>query len=481
MNLLLINNEWKESSTSKKYKIYSPVTGGLIKEVSDASERDVDEAVSAATKGFEIWRKKSAKFRASILHQVAELIRSNPDPIINAITTEMGKPIKSAKSEVLGIANLFDFFAEEGLRITGEIPQLNNSNEQLLIVKEPVGIVGAITPSNYPVALLTWKLGAALSAGCSVIAKPDDVAPTAALLLGKYFIKAGLPSGVLNILTGDGSGIGKAIVKHPRINKIAFTGSVNVGKSIAMSAARTLKRVSLELGGQCPAIIMDRVDCNMIIKDIVKLGFNNTGQYCYRINRIYVHDSIYKDFIDLLIKQTSTLVMGDIHSMETDLGPLAKTSYLRRVESHVQDALDKGGRLLCGGKRPSNAEFSNGNFYEPTIIDNVDETMLITTEETFGPVIAVKKIKSLSEGIAQANNTKYGLAAYVFTSDSGQGLQAAREINAGSVWINKIGKAYEFMPFGGMKESGYGREKSKFGLDEYLEKKAIYMTLPEIK
>lgn len=477
---MLIHGSWVESVSAQTLEVLDPATGKMVATVPSGNAEDVDSAVHSALAGFSVWRKTPAKKRAEVMHRAADLIRQHSEEVAWAITSEMGKPIRRARSEVVGSASLFDYFAEEGLRVSGELPQLNLSNEQVLVVKEPVGVVGAITPSNYPIALLTWKLGAALACGCSVVAKPDEHSPSAALLLGKLFLEADLPPGVLNVVTGTGPLAGGALVTHPHVRKIAFTGSVEVGQRIAADAARTCKRVSLELGGQCPAIVMRDVNISEILGEFVSQTFNNSGQYCYRINRAYVHVDVYDEFMDHLVEAVSKLKVGPGREETTDLGPLVHKGIFERTLQHIEDALSKGARLRFGGTRLG-GKLRKGFFVQPAIIEGADHTMLVMREETFGPVLAVKKIATLREGIELANDTRYGLAAFVFTGDAGTGLQAAREIEAGSVWVNRIHKAYEVAPFGGMKHSGYGREKSKYGLDEYLELKAIYLSLPSIE
>lgn len=475
---MFIHGRFVDSISGEKDGVFDPATGELTSVAPVAASEDVDVAVKSAVEGFEIWRKTPAKTRAKVMHQAAALIKQRVDEFAESITFEMGKPIKKSRGEVLSAAELFDYFAEEGIRLTGDIPQINHEDEQVLVYKEPVGVVGAITPSNYPIALLTWKLGAALAAGCSLVAKPDEHSPSASILLADVFFKAGLPAGVFNVITG-GAEAGNALVMHPDVRKIAFTGSLEVGRIIAANAASTCKRVSLELGGQCPAIVMDDVVVDEIIKEVVEHAYNNSGQYCYRINRVYVHEKIYEEFMGKLVKTVANLKLGPGNDPQTDLGPLAHEEILKRTITHIEDAVAKGASIRYGGKQVALSTKSN-LLFEPTIIENADHTMLVMKEETFGPVLAIKKISSLREGVTLANDTIYGLAAYVFTQDVGRGLQAAREIESGSVWVNRVHKAYEVAPFGGVKQSGYGREKSKYGLDEYIELKAVYLALPVI-
>jgi len=478
---MIINGADVDAFDGSVLEIINPANGEIVSTIPDADVQDVNSAVQAALSGFSIWRRTPAKTRSNVLHKAADLMRKRIDEIAITITSEMGKPYKRAKSEVSGSAELYDYFAEEGIRLSGDIPQINHSNEQVLVFKEPVGVVGAITPSNYPIALLTWKLGAALACGCSVIAKPDEHSPSAALFLGKVFLEAGLPNGVFNIITGTGRKAGSILVAHPEVRKIAFTGSTEIGQEVAASASRTCKRVSLELGGQCPAIVMGDVIIDDMLSEFVEQTYNNSGQYCYRINRAYVHADVYNEFIEKLTKAVSKLKVGQGQDPETDLGPLVHQGIMDGVLCHIEDAIKKGARIRFGGSRLVKGDYQYGFFIEPTIIEDANHTMLLMQEETFGPVLGIQKIYSLREGIDLANDSRYGLAAYVFTRDGSLGLQASREIESGSVWVNHIHKAYEVAPFGGMKQSGYGREKSKYGLDEYLELKAVYLSLPNIE
>ncbi|MDR0917912.1 MAG: aldehyde dehydrogenase family protein [Oscillospiraceae bacterium] len=477
---LLINGKWVSSITNETLDVVNPSTGEIIAIIPNCDKEDVDRAVQSAVNGFKVWRAVTAEKRAKIIHTAAELLRQHANEIGSQISQEMGKPLKSAIGEVVGNAEIFDFFAEETLRIKGDIYQYNYPNEQVQVVREPVGVVGAITSANYPIALLTWKLGAALAAGCSFVEKPDERSSAAAFSLGKIFLDAGLPAGVFNVISGTGIKTGRILVEHPNISKIAFTGSTSVGKEIAALAAGTCKRVSLELGGQCPVIIMPGIEPEKIVDEVVSQTFNNSGQYCYRINRAYIHSDIYDVFVDKLVDKVKKLKVGRADELGVDQGPLYHKGIFEHAMSHINDAMSKGARLLCGGKQLYPER--NGSFYiEPTIIDNAEHNMLVMTEETFGPILAIKKVSSLSEAVDLSNDSIYGLAAFLYAPDAGLGLQAARQIESGTIWVNKIHKAYHFTPFGGMKCSGYGREKSEYGLDEYLELKTIYLTLPNIQ
>ena len=474
---ILIHGEWIDSSSHELIDVVNPSTGCIIAKIPNCGESDVEDTVQSSIIGFKIWRTTPAEKRAAIIHTAANLLRQNAKKVASEITSEMGKPPKSALCEVYDAADVFDFFAEEGLRIKGDIYQHNHANEQVQVVKEPVGIVVSITAANYPVALLSWKLGAALACGCSVIAKPDECSTTAAFSIGHLFLEAGLPAGVLNILSGTGR-TGELLVQHPNVNKIAFTGSVATGKKVAAVAAGTCKRVSLELGGQCPAIITDGIIPAEIIDKFIYQTFKNSGQHCYRINRAYVHTNIYDEFVRLLVDRLQKMSIDKDDESAVHQGPLYHKKIFDHAIEQIDDATKKGAIILTGGKQmPSEP---NTYYIEPTILTNATHEMLFMKDESFAPILAIMKVVSLSEAISYANDSIYGLASYVYTPDTGLGLQVARQLETGVVWVNQIHKAYSFAPFGGMKQSGYGREKSAYGLDEYLETKTVYLALPSL-
>lgn len=452
-------------------------TGQTIATVPESTAADVTMALESSQEAFRNWRQKPAHDRAALLHAAAGVVRAEAEVLVELLTAEVGKPLAGAQREVQAVATLLDFFAEEGLRIRGEIPQLNLPDERVFIVKEPVGVVVALTPSNYPLILLSWKLGAALAAGCTVVAKPSEDTPLATLRLAAILGESGLPPGVFNVITGYGHTVGKMLVEHTIPRKIAFTGGVETGKKIAALATQTNKRVTLELGGQCPALVSDNVDLEVAVPVLLKHSFDNAGQYCYRINRMYVQHGIYHEFLERLAAGASKLKTGPGRDPASFMGPLVNRRLFEKSMLHIGDALERGAKLLAGGQRLTGPDFDNGYFLPPTILAGTDHSMLVMTEETFGPVVGVMPVDSLEEAIGHANNSRFGLAAYVFTGDVAQALHAAERLEAGSVWINNIHRSYNETPFGGFKESGLGREKSHYGLDEYLELKTIYLSL----
>lgn len=460
-------------------EIVNPADGTIVTTVPEGDARDVAKASAVARKGFAIWRNVPTTERAKIMHAAAALVKRDREALATMITTEMGKPIRQARSEASNVAELIDYFAEEGLRVAGEIPNLDLAGELPLVLKEPIGVVGTITPFNYPISLLSWKLGPALITGCSVIAKPDEHAPSAALRLAELFLEAGLPKEVFQVVTGDLL-VGEALVADPRIDKIAFTGGVEAGRSVGAGAMATGKRVTLELGGQCPALVDRDANLDAAIAPLVQHTFNNSGQYCYRINRIYVDAAIHDEFVERFTRAAAKLLVRPGIEEDSDIGPLCHAGILERSERHIADIEANGGKIVLGGRRLNDDEYKKGSFLPPTVAVNCRQTMLVMQEETFGPVVGIMATDSLAAAVELGNDSIYGLAAYLFTGDSGRGLQAARQLRAGSVWVNGVKKAYPQLPFGGYKASGVGREKSHFGLDEYLELKAVYLQLPSI-
>lgn len=459
--------------------VLSPYDGSVVASVANADDEQIDRAVAAAVAAQKEWARTPAVERGAVMHAIASLVREQQEELGRLISTEMGKPIKQARSEVSSVAELLDYFAEEGPRVTGEIPKLDLAGELPMVVKEPVGVVAAITPFNYPISLLSWKLGPALTCGCSVVGKPTEYAPSAALRLAELCLSAGLPEGVFQVVTG-GPEAGRALVRHRDVDKVAFTGGLSTGRLVGADSLAHDKRVSLELGGQCPALVMSGANLETAVPALVKHTFNNSGQYCYRVNRIYVDEKIRVEFTDRFVEAAASLRMTDPLDEQCDVGPLCHQGVLERSLSHIADATARGGQIRLGGNPPQSHDHGPARFLAPTVIDECQPEMAVMQEETFGPVVGIMGVDSLVEGVEHANDSIYGLAAYVFTEDSGLGLRAALALKAGSVWVNGVKKAYPQMPFGGYKASGVGREKSHYGLDEYLELKTVYLALPEL-
>ncbi|MEI2732155.1 MAG: aldehyde dehydrogenase family protein [Dermatophilaceae bacterium] len=472
-----IDGRWTPAMDGATAPVLDPATGEVVDTVPVGTALDADRAIRAAATAFESWRTVPTAKRAALQHAAAALLRERAGEMATLLTRELGRPLSGTRVEVYRVADLLDYFAEEGLRISGEIPMINEANERVLVVKEPVGVVVAIAPFNYPLTLLTFKLGAALITGCTVVAKPASDTPLTTLRMAELFHDAGYPPGVFNAVTGSGGSFGSALVQHPVPRKVAFTGSSAAGKRIAAMASATNKRVTLELGGQSPAIVCADAHLDSAVPALVRHAFANSGQFCYRVNRIYCAREIYDEFVRRFAEGAAALKLGNGLVAGCDLGPMVNEEIFSTSVEQVADARAQGARIVTGGDRVTGGEYDRGFFFPPTVIADTTPDMKIMREETFGPVVGIRAFDELADAIAQANDSPYGLAGYVFSSDVGTALRIAESIEAGSVWINDIHRSYNMVPFGGYKESGLGREKSKHGLDAYLELKTIYLAL----
>lgn len=472
-----LHGEWSPSATARTIPVENPATGELIDTVPLGNAADADRAIASAAAALRPWRRTPMAQRAKLQHGAAQRLRDRADDFARLLTLELGRPLAGSRAEIDRTADLLDYFAEEGLRLKGELPMINEASERVLVVKEPVGVVVAIAPFNYPLTLLTFKLGAALITGCTVVAKPATATPLTTLKLAELFHQVGYPPGVFNALTGSGGELGTVLVEHPTPRKIAFTGSSAAGKRIAAMAARTSKRVTLEMGGQSPAIVCRDADLDRAIPAMVKHAFANSGQFCYRVNRIYAHRDVYSPFVERFAQAAARLKVGNGLDPGCELGPLVDQEIFATSVSQVEDARSRGARLVTGGARLTGGAFDAGWFFPPTVLADTSHAMKIMTEETFGPVVGVMPFDDLAAAIELANDSPYGLAGYVFSRDLGVALRTAEELEAGSVWVNDIHRSYNMVPFGGYKESGLGREKSHHGLEEYLELKTIYLAM----
>jgi succinate-semialdehyde dehydrogenase/glutarate-semialdehyde dehydrogenase len=467
-----VHGGWMDGD--ENYAVIDPSNGELLAQATAADAGVVDSAFSSACEGFGIWRRLAAGERAGMMHTLAELIRGEIEPLAATLCSEVGKPLNAARDEVLSAAALIDYFAEEGLRLTGRLPLMGYEREHVLIVREPVGVVAAITPFNYPLSTLACKLGAALAAGCSLVAKPDEHTPLSTLQVSRLATEAGMPAGVFNVVTGPGPTTGRLLVEHPVPRLITFTGSTEVGREIQRQSARYLRKVILELGGHCPAIVCRDAPWSDILPQLVRQSFKNSGQYCYRISRIYVDESIHDPFLRAFARQAASLRIGRPTDKDVDLGPLNNEEIVAKVRLQVKTAVREGAQVVLGGELDGAAR--SGFYYRPTILRGVGPEMSVMHEEVFGPVVIVSPFKDLDAAVQAANSTPFGLAAYLFTGDLGRAFEAAGRLEAGSVWINRIHQAYPEAPFGGMKESGLGREKSLFGIEEFTELKTVYLS-----
>jgi len=471
--LMIINGELVDSSEGQYIEVINPATEEKIGEVAVASPFQVDEAVKMAAEAFEEWSEKSPFERAQLMEKAALEVEKKAEEIGRIMTAEEGKPLKEAIGEVKGSAEVLRYFAEAGKRVFGEIIPLNKSNLSSIVVRQPIGVVAAITPWNYPVQLLSWKVGAALAAGCTVVAKVPSETPFSPLMFLECFMRAGFPKGVVNGIAGAGSVVGKELVLHPLVRKVSFTGSTEAGKKIMSYCAEGVKRVTLELGGQCPLIVFGDADLEKAVKGGVRRSFRNMGQVCNAVNRIYVENSIFEKYVAMFVEETKKLKIGNGLVEDVDLGPMVSLHALEGVKAHVEDALAKGARVVVGGKKPEGEKYHKGYYFEPTVIIDVHHDMLVMKEETFGPVVGIMPFESIDQVLNWANSTRYGLAAYVYTSSLNQARQVCMGLECGNVGLNNVDVATIYAPYTGWKESGFGTDLGPEGILSYLETKHI--------
>lgn len=464
-----IDGQW--SSGGPSYDVLNPATGELIAQVQRAGAEHTELAIAAANRALPAWRGLTAKERSQRLKRWAELMLSHQLELATLLSREQGKPLAEAKGEVVYAASFLEWFAEEAKRAYGDVIPSHKADARIIVVKEAIGVVAAITPWNFPLAMVTRKVGPALAAGCTMILKPSEETPLSAFALGVLAEQAGIPAGVFNIVSGDAVAIGGALQASSVVRKLSFTGSTRVGKLLMRQAADTLKKVSLELGGNAPFIVFDDADIDAAVKGAMASKFRNTGQTCVCVNRFFIQDGVYEAFTGKLAEAVAAMRVGRALDGDTEQGPLINAAALAKVEQHVSDALGKGATLLCGGRRHA----LGGTFYEPTILGDASEQMLIAQEETFGPVAACFRFKDEAEVLKRANDTPFGLSAYFYSRDIGRVWRMAEGLEAGMVGINEGIISTEVAPFGGIKESGLGREGSKYGLDDYLELKYLLM------
>ncbi|WP_322028446.1 NAD-dependent succinate-semialdehyde dehydrogenase [Paraburkholderia sp. J76] len=464
-----IDGAWRTGSQT--YAVRNPATGEIIAQVAKAGGDETREAIAAAEHAFPAWRALTAKERGARVKRWGELMLEHRDALAELLSREQGKPLAEARGEVAYAASFFEWFAEEAKRCYGDVIPSPKPNSRIIVTREPVGVVAAITPWNFPLAMITRKVGPALAAGCTMVLKPSEETPLSAFALGVLAAQAGVPAGVFNIVSGDAVAIGNALTESPVVRKLSFTGSTRVGKLLARQSSDTLKKLSLELGGNAPFIVFDDADLDAAVQGAIASKFRNTGQTCVCVNRFYVQDGIYDAFTKAFAKAVKALRVGAALSGDFDQGPLINDAALTKVEAHVADAQRHGARVLTGGKRHA----LGGTFYEPTVLVDASAGMLIASEETFGPVAACFRFSTESEVITLANDTPYGLSAYFYTRDLARAWRVSEALESGMVGINDGIISTEVAPFGGVKQSGLGREGSKYGLDEYVELKYVLM------
>jgi succinate-semialdehyde dehydrogenase/glutarate-semialdehyde dehydrogenase len=467
-----IDGKWVDADSGRRFAVTDPANGRHIADVADMGVAETRRAIDAAARALPAWRAKTAKERAAVLRRWFDLIVANTDDLALLMTTEQGKPLTESRGEVAYGASFVEWFAEEGKRAYGDIIPTTGNDRRLLVMKQPIGVCAAITPWNFPIAMITRKVAPALAAGCTVVAKPAEATPLSALALVELANRAGVPPGVFNVVVADGPGapaIGLELCTNPVVRKVSFTGSTEVGRILLRQCADTVKKLSLELGGNAPFIVFDDADLDAAVEGALASKYRNAGQTCVCANRFYVQDGVYDAFAAKLAEKVSRFKVGAGTEPGVMIGPLIEPAAVEKVKEHVADALGKGAKVLLGGKPHA----LGGLFFEPTVLTGVTASMKVAREETFGPVAPLFRFKDEAEAIAMANDTEFGLAAYFFSRDIGRVFRVAEALESGMVCANSGLLSNEVSPFGGVKQSGLGREGSKYGIDEYLEIKYL--------
>ena len=464
-----IDGRWVDADDKSTLEVINPVNQEIIGQVPNCGAEETNVAINAAAEAQKKWQKYPAKEKASILRDFYDLLCSNQDDLAKILTYEQGKPLAEAIGEIAYSASFIEWFAEEAKRVYGDLIPGHMHDRRTLVIKQPVGVVASITPWNFPSAMLARKVGPALATGCSLVCKPAKQTPFSALAFAYLAEEAGVPKGLLNVLTGNAQTIGKALTDSEVVRKLTFTGSTEIGKMLLKECANTVKRVSMELGGHAPFIVFEDADIEAAIQGAIAAKYRNSGQTCVCANRIYVHEDVYEEFSKGFTKEAGKLKTGQGFDPSTDQGPLIDKAALAKVEEHVADAKNHGGQIALGGKPHQ----LGGLFYEPTVIKDANDQMLVSYEETFGPVAPLFSFSSEEEVIERANNTPFGLASYFYTSDLAKSWRVSEQLEYGIVGLNTGIISTEMAPFGGIKESGMGREGSKYGIDDYLEIKYV--------
>ncbi|MEG9295434.1 NAD-dependent succinate-semialdehyde dehydrogenase [Mangrovibacillus sp. Mu-81] len=467
---MLINGEEIGSDLSK-VEVTNPATSEVVATIPRGGKNEAASAVDAAANAFRDWSQKSVYERSDLIRKWYDLINDHKDDLARTMTLEQGKPLKEAQGEIQYANGFISWYAEEGKRVYGEQIPATQTNKRLFVSKQPVGVVAVITPWNFPAAMITRKVAPALATGCTVVIKPANLTPLTALKMAALAEKAGIPKGVVNVVTGDSKAIGEAWLEDTRVRKLTFTGSTEVGRQLMKGSADTIKKVSLELGGHAPSIVMDDCDIDKAVDGVIASKFRNAGQTCVCSNRVYVHEDISEEFTQRLVKKVKELKVGNGLEEGVDIGPLINEGAVEKVQKHIDDAVSKGAKVVIGGNA------GKGLFFEPTVLTDVSEDMLCMTDETFGPLAPISTFKTQEEAIERANDSIYGLAAYVFTENITRGIQICERLEYGIVGLNDGVPSTPQAPFGGFKQSGLGREGGHHGIEEYLEVKYISVGL----
>jgi succinate-semialdehyde dehydrogenase / glutarate-semialdehyde dehydrogenase len=467
-----IFGKWQQSSDLATYEVINPATEELLGHASKATETDVDKALNSAEKGLEIWKKTPPWERSKVLRKISDLIRERKDTLAKWLTLEVGKPLAEGIGEVGGAADIFEWNSEETKRIYGQIVESRFENTRMYVKYEPVGVVAALVPWNFPIILASRKISTALAAGCSVICKPDVITPGSVMELMNIIHDAGVPPGVVNLLSGDPAKIATQLISSNIIKKISITGSTRVGKLILKQAAEKVQRVTMELSGHSPFIVFEDVNIDKVTDMAISAKFRNNGQVCISPNRFYIHESKKKEFAKVLVEKVAKLKIGNGLAKDTDLGPLTTSKRLEEVEALVDKTKKEGAKILCGGKK--SALFNKGYFYEPTIFDDVEDHFTIMKQEAFGPLVPLLTFKNRDEVIERANNNDLGLASYIFTNSMENAYKVSEKMETGTCAVNTPAVAFAEVPFGGIKQTGYGREGGSMAIKDYLNIKYVH-------
>ncbi|WLG82647.1 NAD-dependent succinate-semialdehyde dehydrogenase [Pseudomonas cucumis] len=469
-----VNGQWIEADDGTRFAVTNPADGETIAQVSSLGQAETTRAIAAAQAALPAWRGKTAKERSNVLRTWFELIMANQEDLARLLSWEQGKPLAESRGEVAYGGSFIEWFAEEAKRVYGDVIPHDKQGRRLVVIKQAIGVVAAITPWNFPNAMITRKVGPALAAGCTVVLKPASETPLSALALAELGERAGIPAGVLNVVTGTRSReIGAELTGNPAVQKLSFTGSTGIGKLLMAQCAQTIKKVSLELGGNAPFIVFEDADLDAAVEGAIGSKFRNSGQTCVCTNRLLVQNSVYDEFARRLVLAVNALKVARAETEGAQQGPLINAKAVAKVEEHISDALAKGATLLAGGKPHA----LGGNFFEPTVLGDVTPAMLVARDETFGPLAPLFRFDTESEAIAMANDTEFGLTSYVYTRDLGRAWRVSEALEYGMVGVNEGLISTEVAPFGGIKQSGLGREGSKYGIDDYIEQKYMCLSI----
>ncbi|MDU2240860.1 MAG: NAD-dependent succinate-semialdehyde dehydrogenase [Paenibacillus sp.] len=477
--MLYINGQWQPAHSGETFEVINPANGEIVGVTAKGAAADAAAAIRAAKAAFPEWSSKTAKERSAYIRKAADFLRSKADEIARLTTREMGKPIAESRGELSLAVDYLDWYAEEGKRVYGDTIPSSSPNKRIVVLRQPVGVVGAITPWNFPLAMITRKIAPAIAAGCTVVLKAASATPLSAIEIFKAFHEAELPPGVVNLVNGTASEVVGAMMESPDVRKITFTGSTEIGKELVRQSADTMKKVSMELGGHAPLLVFADADLEKAAEGAIASKFRNAGQTCVCTNRIYVEKPVVRQFSALMAEKMKALTVGNGLEEGVAIGPLIDEQAIAKVEFQISDAVAKGAEIVCGGSRLTDGDYACGTFYEPTVLLHASHEMAVAREETFGPIAPIFEFETEAEAVKKANDTEYGLASYVFTRDLSRMIRIAEKLEYGIVGINDPLPTVAQAPFGGIKESGIGREGGKYGIEDYLEYKFLSIQISD--